>query len=55
MLAAFECSWLSREEISTAARSAPATAQPAPEERPVKAFGQRHGRAVAAGVERALG
>ena len=30
MLAAFECSWLSREEISTAARIAPATAKPAP-------------------------
>src|ERR1700729_1054264 len=30
MRAAFECSWLSREEISTAARIAPATAKPAP-------------------------
>ena len=28
--AAFECSWLSREEIRTAARIAPATAKPAP-------------------------
>ncbi len=30
MRAAFECSWLSREEMSTAARIAPATARPAP-------------------------
>ena len=50
------CSRLSREEIRTAARIAPATAKPdADEERPVKPLGQRDGGAVDAGAEQALG